>query len=867
MSVSGLNEWRRTQVGMLSGMQISDQKKYNRNASSEFEANIDEALKEYLANNGVGEDSDNYNEVFDTYRRASIDQISESNWHIRGSLGSGDPRPQSVVFAEEIQTRFGNQIDADPDVDTNPDTDDNPDTVDDSAEQQRIERLAELRKAKHDAYVQKIRGPRFGERSRQATADYRAAEAEYVQALNEDIRLHLERELGDDLTEDRRAQAIQQLGDEVLREDANAEHQLLMERGGTMARILSKYDKMSLWKKLGIGAGIAGVGIAGGAIAGAVGAGAAVIAGGVAGYRMTTSYVNSRILSRARIYREPSSTTGFTFDRARDAATPEEQITARMTERASYNIEQTDKAKKRAVIIGVGSAALAAAGGVAGTLVHINLVDMPDTGTKTGNLLRKPQVAGNHWRGGYIEHIGGDVNSDSTSVAIPEVDIDPDSPEADPKLPLPPSMRELSDPLPTSEQGPMPLTVDTEVDAPAVAAEAPADADVDLALGEDQVFAAELQIPTYTVAPGEGWYTTFDNLGVNNDYSAQLLDQVGPELVDMGVATPHGDSYWITNSGELPHDATELIMTTAHDNGWLIATSPEIEVGLPVVDHGEGLNSFVNSHYDHTLTPQESLELGERLHEQGYMYESMYLEQNYGNPYGINEPGRIDATFDATIREYLGIDAPTTDVVTDVPGTTGLQAGAELGGLDTVADTTTVESQPMGELVTTTDDAGVDVDDESLRPSGEQTTVDQDQPAAEADAEKDVDTESTPEADVSTDGVEPLNQFAVGPANAAIEANINSGEYSRLNNIEGLPDSVDLHLDTLAANLQGMTYSDGTTRLVDFESGSSFSFNDQPAGARLPNEAVDVINAHLEALGLNTYSYDTFNRAAFDRDA
>ncbi len=80
----------------------------------------------------------------------------------------------------------------------------------------------------------------------------------------------------------------------------------------------------------------------------------------------------------------------------------------------------------------------------------------------------------------------------------------------------------------------------------------------------------------------------------------------------------------------------------------------EVEQERPVVDHGEGLNSFVRDNYGHSLTHEQSMKLGAELHDQGSMYrDDEYLGKRFGNPYGISEPGQVDVQTHDTIRDMV----------------------------------------------------------------------------------------------------------------------------------------------------------------------------------------------------------------------
>lgn len=107
----------------------------------------------------------------------------------------------------------------------------------------------------------------------------------------------------------------------------------------------------------------------------------------------------------------------------------------------------------------------------------------------------------------------------------------------------------------------------------------------------------------------------------------------------------------MTPDGKIPSGVAEHIANYFHSNDML--TSSEQLNHLPSVSEGQGLNQFVEQNYDTTLSSDQSLALGEALHEQGEMYSSNHLAANYGNPYGINNSGVVSEGMDTTIRDMI----------------------------------------------------------------------------------------------------------------------------------------------------------------------------------------------------------------------
>lgn len=70
---------------------------------------------------------------------------------------------------------------------------------------------------------------------------------------------------------------------------------------------------------------------------------------------------------------------------------------------------------------------------------------------------------------------------------------------------------------------------------------------------------AEFSSNAHNVLPGEGWYQTFADMNIPVSERAELLQKVGPKLQEIGVAYPMGDSYGISEPGNLSNDVLQLI--------------------------------------------------------------------------------------------------------------------------------------------------------------------------------------------------------------------------------------------------------------------------------------------------------------------
>lgn len=71
----------------------------------------------------------------------------------------------------------------------------------------------------------------------------------------------------------------------------------------------------------------------------------------------------------------------------------------------------------------------------------------------------------------------------------------------------------------------------------------------------------DFNFDAYNVIPGEGFYETMNQMGITDTAKQfDIIQRIGPQLQDMGVAYPMSDGSWgITSSGQLPKAALNLI--------------------------------------------------------------------------------------------------------------------------------------------------------------------------------------------------------------------------------------------------------------------------------------------------------------------
>lgn len=117
-----------------------------------------------------------------------------------------------------------------------------------------------------------------------------------------------------------------------------------------------------------------------------------------------------------------------------------------------------------------------------------------------------------------------------------------------------------------------------------------------------------------TISSGEGWYQTFNEMGISAKHNAELLKEVGPKLEDKGLA------YWddnanewrmnMTENGKMPKYAIELIAKTASDNGWhsdydKFFDAPDAKASAPSVNTNESVSEYAEGRDEASISRGE----------------------------------------------------------------------------------------------------------------------------------------------------------------------------------------------------------------------------------------------------------------------
>ncbi len=232
--------------------------------------------------------------------------------------------------------------------------------------------LARVTSAKRDAFVAKALGPAFG-RSRDALAQkFEDANNEYLGKLREYFAFMMDN-TSDMETSEQAAEYLEKLVNLESEDEDTLQHAMMIEQGGTRAKLMAKFAGLSKKGKIlvsaGAGLALAGGGAALGLAAGAVGFGAGIGLAGASISRFTRGYLTtlSSIYARKetpkfKISDEMKAGKSAHNGHFRDMAA--EHIGAISWAR----LNETEKTRKRAVIGGMGAVAL---GGAFGTAIAV----------------------------------------------------------------------------------------------------------------------------------------------------------------------------------------------------------------------------------------------------------------------------------------------------------------------------------------------------------------------------------------------------------------------------------------------------------------------------------------------------------------
>lgn len=541
--IAKINELRARQLSVLNDLRASSPNILDGQYVLDFNTSIDDILDDFLAEQGVDSSSANYAELRDMYRSASVDRINENEWgNSPASRGtdSNDHKSQSDIFKDRIVARIGSTVDIDdPDVQLTDQERQARDTEFETLESN----VADMRD-RLATMAAKRQGKLFTlDRSR-----YDKLQKEYfatVQALG---KRHLQ-EHADYDEADKNLIAITILFEEQeeLRELTKAK--LANTKVGKFVSWMNRGNK---WMRAGKGVLVGvGAGLAGSFLAGAVGAG--IVAGGaVAASRFARGYAFRDKDRGMKVYSDTIDVDVSDIDMHNALTFADDDN--RMAKTSELLADQEDfetgtkgeqRKRQKAFAWGAGSIAL---GAVIGAGIHEGIEHAQGKASTAWDWAKKE---GN---GGY-----GTSNRPEGIPSAEDVDGDGIFNGDDP------------DYNPATDKG-LPNASDLNHDGLLQDNERLGDTDA-LQPDTDTLTWADFSPKAQLVTSGEGWYQTFNEMGIPKEHWADVLNDVGPELQDKGWAYfDQAHSEWrISHTGKLDDGILNLIAESSKQDGYTLA--------------------------------------------------------------------------------------------------------------------------------------------------------------------------------------------------------------------------------------------------------------------------------------------------------
>ncbi|HEY1085103.1 MAG TPA: hypothetical protein VGE34_00070 [Candidatus Saccharimonadales bacterium] len=553
-TIAKVDEWRHRQISILAGLRANARDSQDTQYADDFYSTIDSTLEDFLHEQGIDQNSPNYSEVRQLFYDARIgnDQdggISNHVWEnspkARG-VDQNDEKSQRAVFAERIADRVG--VDSD---DEEPDTDSaelDPEKV--AAIDELEGPLGELRD-RMAAATAKRQDRLFGKGSKK----HAQLKAEYEAMVNELGRRHLA--LHEDFSEeDKNLVATTVLFDEQakLRNETIAELE-----GKPLGKFIKWMNKGNVATRIAKGVGLGAVaGITGSFVAGAVGAG--IVAGGaVAATRFARNFAikDNKTRGMAAIYDD--SDRGIVADNGKSTAIDFDANTLntgaalnftddsnRMEEIAKLTganeafeedtKKEQDKRRKSALF----GAAMIGVGALAGYGVHRAAEWMSS----------KDLTLSGYVHDKWDKFWNGDQDTYANDVDHDGVPDDKDSFVDKNNDGLDDRTGKAIDDGGTGEP-------DTNSDG-----------------GNEAAFdPSEVAHDARWVERGEGWYQTFQELGIPQERWDETLQLAGPELHEQGWSyfDESANEWRISQPGRLSDEALSTIAGSAKQAGYDLA--------------------------------------------------------------------------------------------------------------------------------------------------------------------------------------------------------------------------------------------------------------------------------------------------------
>lgn len=510
-SPARLNEWRGTQYSILGNLGAANNFS-NENYKEDFKASIDDTLNKFLEQNGVTFESSNYDEIRTLFREASIDKISEDEWGnspaSRG-LDPDDHKSQSDIFRERIEQRVG-AGNRSSDVDVRGELNDD------------VLAEAYLEDARFDVgRSREVWAIASAKRQGRAFSVKDASREKVKDAYHKSVQKLGIMELEDTIVDsesdtEKNVKVIAWLFDEQAKLRELTTEKL---KSTKTSKFVEWMNKGSMLQRVGKSAlvGVAASGAAAGIslVAGfglMAGAAGGAVAGAVGFGRFVRGFARGDRQRGMTTANEEFGTDGRPVD---EDGVEGNTIVERFEDVAkTYNTafeegtHDEQKKRRKAVYRGLTNAALGVGVGAAVHYISDFLSEAPSGSTDTGT--------GNGHRTPWADRDAdgdGVPNGQDFAPHDPDVTIKPDS-----------------------------------IDLHAVSHDA------------------------RWVDPGEGWYQTFQELGIPQDHWSHVLESAGPKLHEQGLAYRMDDGQWgISEPGRLSDASLRVIARAARRDGFDLA--------------------------------------------------------------------------------------------------------------------------------------------------------------------------------------------------------------------------------------------------------------------------------------------------------
>ncbi|MDB5165350.1 MAG: hypothetical protein JWM00_240 [Candidatus Saccharibacteria bacterium] len=520
-TVDKLNEWRTAQRAILHDTKFGNgPNSFNLDWQADFDALINDSLDRFLEKGGIANDTVNFAEVRQLFRDASIDNISEDEWGNSPASRGLDPnnhQSQSDMFKERIEQRAGTQPIASAEL-----------TPGQIAEFELLETGVEAARELWATESAKRQDKFFSAKNKKRDE----LRDDYFKKVQELGKLHLASH-EDYSDEDKNLLAMTVLFDEQEKLRVLTKEKL---EGTSIGKFVNWMNKGSTITRIAKGVSIGVVaGTAGSFLAGAIGAGVITV-GAIGASRFARNFAIKDHQKRgmASIYDaqnsidfdanelHTSAALGFTTDD--DRMSKIEQITGANEAFEGDTRKEQGKRRKSAAY----GTIMMGAGALVGYGIHEGIERAQDSNLTATGWVKDQWNDFWHTDGERPEAPGNKPHI---------IDRDHDG------------IRDGKDPF-----------VDANHDG------------FDDRTGEAPLDMHDIPHDARWVEPGEGWYQTFNELGIPQDNWQDVLRDAGPKLHEQGWAYRMPDGQWgISQPGRLPDSALKIIAESSKDNGYSLA--------------------------------------------------------------------------------------------------------------------------------------------------------------------------------------------------------------------------------------------------------------------------------------------------------